>query len=61
MAHEPEGTCEPRPWPRQALLGRQIIAGKVETGIKQVIDVFDGKIVFRKPITKEKKVEAAGA
>ncbi len=38
-------------------LSRQIIAGKVETGVKQVIDVFDGKIVFRKPIAKEKKVE----
>ena len=35
-------------------LSRQIIAGKVETGVKQVIDVFDGKIVFRKPIAKEK-------
>jgi len=38
-------------------LSRQIIAGKVETGVKQVIDVFDGKIVFRKPIAKEKKAE----
>jgi len=36
-------------------LSRQIIAGKVETGVSQVIDVFDGKIVFRKPIAKEKK------
>ncbi|MBL0045683.1 MAG: ATP-dependent chaperone ClpB [Flavobacteriales bacterium] len=35
-------------------LSRQVIAGKVETGVKQVIDVFDGKIVFRKPIAKEK-------
>jgi ATP-dependent Clp protease ATP-binding subunit ClpB len=42
-------------------LSRQIIAGKVETGTKQVIDVFDGKIVFRKPIAKEKKAEAAGS
>ena len=42
-------------------LRRQIIAGKVEAGILQVIDVFDGKIVFRKPIAKEKKAEAAGA
>jgi len=40
-------------------LSRQIIAGKVETGVKQVIDVFDGKIVFRKPIAKEKKTEKA--
>ncbi len=42
-------------------LSRQIIAGKVETGVKQVIDVFDGQIVFRKPIAKEKKAETAGA
>src|SRR5690606_7170334 len=31
-------------------LSRQIIAGTVETGQPQVVDVFDGKIVFRKPI-----------
>ncbi|MBP7513787.1 MAG: ATP-dependent chaperone ClpB [Flavobacteriales bacterium] len=36
-------------------LSRQIIAGKVETGAKQVIDVFDGKIVFRKPIDEKEK------
>ncbi len=40
-------------------LSRQIIAGKVETGVKQVIDVFDGKIVFRKPIAKEKAAAKA--
>ena len=45
-------------------LSRQIIAGTVETGVPQVIDVFDGKIVFRKPIDekeqngKTKKVKA---
>jgi ATP-dependent Clp protease ATP-binding subunit ClpB len=32
-------------------LSRQIIAGTLETGqVPQVIDVFDGKIVFRKPV-----------
>jgi len=29
---------------------KQIIAGTLEMGKSQVIDVFDGKIVFRKPI-----------
>ena len=47
-------------------LSRQIIAGKVDTGSRQVIDVFDGKIVFRKPIdAKErngaKKKQAMGS
>ena len=36
-------------------LSRQIIAGTVETGVQQVIDVFDGKIVFRKPIDEGEK------
>ncbi len=40
-------------------LSRQIIAGKVETGTRQVIDVFDGKIVFRKPIGEERKANGA--
>ncbi|MBL7955954.1 MAG: ATP-dependent chaperone ClpB [Flavobacteriales bacterium] len=31
-------------------LSKQIIAGTLETGKPQVIDVFDGKIVLRKPI-----------
>jgi ATP-dependent Clp protease ATP-binding subunit ClpA len=35
-------------------LSRQIIAGTVETGQPQVVDVFDGKIVFRKPIGEER-------
>ena len=35
-------------------LSRQIIAGTVETGAPQVVDVFDGKIVFRKPIGEER-------
>ena len=36
-------------------LSRQIIAGSVETAVKLVIDVFDGKIVFRKPIDEQEK------
>ncbi|MEO8068451.1 MAG: ATP-dependent chaperone ClpB [Flavobacteriales bacterium] len=38
-------------------LSRQIIAGTVETGVQQVIDVFDGKIVFRKPIDEHESRE----
>jgi ATP-dependent Clp protease ATP-binding subunit ClpB len=36
-------------------LSRQIIAGTVESGQPQVVDVFDGKIVFRKPIGEEER------
>ncbi len=36
-------------------LSRQIIAGSLETGRQQVIDVFDGKIVLRKPIDEKEK------
>ncbi len=36
-------------------LSRQIIAGSLETGRQQVIDVFDGKIVLRKPIDEESR------
>ena len=36
-------------------LSRQIIAGTIETGVPQVIDVFDGKIVFRKPIDENEQ------
>ncbi|MBK8948775.1 MAG: ATP-dependent chaperone ClpB [Flavobacteriales bacterium] len=36
-------------------LSRQIIAGTLEPGKPQVIDVFDGKIVFRKPIDEKEK------
>jgi ATP-dependent Clp protease ATP-binding subunit ClpB len=49
-------------------LSKQIIAGTLETGKPQVIDVFDGRIVLRKPIdekesngngtSKPKKVKA---
>jgi ATP-dependent Clp protease ATP-binding subunit ClpB len=34
-------------------LSKQIIAGTLETGKPQVIDVFDGKIVLRKPIDEK--------
>ena len=40
-------------------LSKQIIAGTLETGKPQVIDVFDGKIVLRKPID-EKESRLAG-
>ena len=36
-------------------LSTQIIAGTVETGVPQVMDVFDGKIVFRKPIDEKEQ------
>ena len=36
-------------------LSRQIIAGTIGTGVPQVIDVFDGKIVFRKPIDEKEQ------
>jgi ATP-dependent Clp protease ATP-binding subunit ClpB len=36
-------------------LSRLIIAGKLETGKPQVIDVFDGRIVLRKPIDEKEK------
>lgn len=36
-------------------LSRQIIAGTIETGKSTVLDTFDGKIVFRKPIDEKEK------
>jgi hypothetical protein len=36
-------------------LSRRSSPGPVETGKPQVIDVFDGKIVFRKPIDEKEK------
>ncbi|MEZ4738097.1 MAG: ATP-dependent chaperone ClpB [Flavobacteriales bacterium] len=36
-------------------LSRQIIAGTIMTGAPMVVDVFDGKIVFRKPIDEKEK------
>ena len=36
-------------------LSRQIIAGTLEQGVEQVIDVFDGKVVVRKPIAEKEK------
>ena len=34
-------------------LSRQIIAGTIEQGTPMVVDTFDGKIVFRKPIDEK--------
>ena len=42
-------------------MSRQIIAGTLEPGVEQVIDVFDGKIVFRKPIDEKEKSNGNGA
>ncbi|MBL7963357.1 MAG: ATP-dependent chaperone ClpB [Flavobacteriales bacterium] len=42
-------------------LSKQIIAGTLETGKPQVIDVFDGKIVLRKPIDEKEKSNGNGA
>ncbi|MBL7955958.1 MAG: hypothetical protein JNJ91_13050 [Flavobacteriales bacterium] len=36
-------------------ISRQIIAGTLEPGVNEVIDLFDGKIVVHKPITEKKK------
>ncbi|HMU13640.1 MAG TPA: ATP-dependent chaperone ClpB [Flavobacteriales bacterium] len=41
-------------------LSKQIIAGSLETGKPQVIDVFDGKIVLRKPIDEKEKSNGNG-
>jgi ATP-dependent Clp protease ATP-binding subunit ClpB len=38
-------------------LSRWIIEGKVEANTPMVIDVFDGRIVFRKPLEDEEKVD----
>lgn len=40
-------------------LSKQIIAGTLETGEPQVIDVFDGKIVLRKPMDEEEVKQAS--
>ena len=37
-------------------LSRWIIEGKVEAGTPMVIDIFDGKIVFRKPLADEEQM-----
>lgn len=41
-------------------LSRQIIAGTLEQGVEQVIDVFDGKIVLRKPVDAKEAEKANG-
>lgn len=42
-------------------LSKQIIAGTLETGRPMVMDVFDGKIVLRKPIDEKEKSNGNGA
>ncbi|MDD2982273.1 MAG: ATP-dependent chaperone ClpB [Crocinitomicaceae bacterium] len=37
-------------------LSKSILSGKVDTTANVVMDVFDGKIVFRKPISEEEEV-----
>ncbi|HNU56292.1 MAG TPA: ATP-dependent chaperone ClpB [Flavobacteriales bacterium] len=39
-------------------LSRQIIAGTIEPGTPMVVDTFDGKIVFRKPIDEKENGKA---
>ncbi|WKZ67082.1 MAG: AAA family ATPase [Flavobacteriales bacterium] len=41
-------------------LSKQIIAGTLETGKPQVIDVFDGRIVLRKPVDAKEERKANG-
>ena len=41
-------------------LSKQIIAGSLETGKPQVIDVFDGRIVLRKPVDEKEAEKATG-
>lgn len=41
-------------------LSRPIIAGTLQTGKAQVIDVFDGKIVLRKPVDEKEAENANG-
>ena len=36
-------------------LSKQIIAATIETGVPMVMDTFDGKIVFRKPIDEKER------
>lgn len=39
-------------------LSKQLIAGKIKTDQRIVMDVFDGQVVFREPITKDEEVQA---
>jgi ATP-dependent Clp protease ATP-binding subunit ClpB len=35
------------------LLSKQLLAGKIDTSSPVVLDVFDGEMVFRKPLAEE--------
>jgi ATP-dependent Clp protease ATP-binding subunit ClpB len=39
-------------------LSKALLAGNIDPTQTVVMDIFDGKIVFRKPISKEEEVEA---
>jgi ATP-dependent Clp protease ATP-binding subunit ClpB len=39
-------------------LSKAILAGTIDTSANIVMDIFDGKIVFRKPISVEEEVTA---
>ena len=38
-------------------LSKQILSDKIDTSKNVVIDLFDGKIVFRKPISEEEEIQ----
>ncbi|PCJ78923.1 MAG: ATP-dependent chaperone ClpB [Flavobacteriales bacterium] len=61
MGYDPQFGARPvkRVMQKEVLneLSRQLLAGKVETGQDLVLDIFDGKFVFRKPIKETEKVE----
>lgn len=39
-------------------LSKALLAGTLDTSLPVVMDIFDGKIVFRKPISKEEEIDA---
>jgi len=38
-------------------LSKRILAGDIDKSIPVLVDVFDGNVVFRNEISKERKVE----
>ena len=38
-------------------LSKELLAGRVQTGQQIVLDEFDGKYVFRKPVKDEETIE----
>ncbi|MNY36370.1 Chaperone protein ClpB [compost metagenome] len=39
-------------------LSKALLAGTLDTSLTVVMDIFDGKIVFRKPISQEEEIDA---